>query len=639
MCGIVGLAGASDSALSAEAVWRMGASVARRGPDDEGYESWPGATLGHRRLSIFDLSTAGRQPMVTEDRAVAVTFNGAIYNFRELRRELEQCGSSFRSQSDTEVILRGYREWGIERLVERLQGMFAFALWDNRDRTLHLVRDRLGVKPLLYAARDGQIAFASSAQAFQALGWTGRLDDQALADFLEYGYVTEQRTVYAGISKLPAATVLKWKNGRCSQHRYWTAPEVDEQQRISFEQAVEETERLLLAAVRRRLVADVPVCALLSGGIDSSLVCWAIAELGADITAYTVATPGDPWDESSDARRTAEALGIRHRELNMTPDVAADVSTLVSAYGEPFACASALGMLDLSGEIKSNATVLLTGDGGDDAYLGYPEHLNLYTAQRLARFLPLSTSAWQRARRFVPRRGPLRRLVHLVDYAIGGIGAVAAAHEGLPELAADDMLGERLRGSSVDARRVAWSTQSGGQVLSDFLEHDRNGRFVAEYLTKVDGATMYHALEARSPFLDTELWEFAGRLPYGLRLRQRRLKAVLRELARRKLGDRVAFGKKKGFGVPVQRWIAGPWRDAVADAFRDSLLDREGFVSAPAVLRRLEASAKAGWTPNRVWYAYVLESWLRQERAGEPPAGSSAPRSLAVAAGHVVGQE
>jgi len=208
-------------------------------------------------------------------------------------------------------------------------------------------------------------------------------------------------------------------------------------------------------------------------------------------------------------------------------------------------------------------------------------------------------------------------MVHFADYAAGGLGAVACAHEGIPELEADGMLGERLRGQTVDARRIPWSGKSGRHVLSSFLEHDREGRFASEYLTKVDGATMYHALEARSPFLDTDLWEFGAALPYSVRLRGGRLKAVLRELARRRVSERVAFGKKRGFGVPVQRWTAGPWRGAVEESFRHSVLHKEGWLDASAILHRLESPETDGWAPQRLCYAYVLESWLKHERSAE----------------------
>ena len=616
MCGIAGLVGLGDGVEAQARVSRMVHALERRGPDGFGFEAWPGAVLGHRRLAIFDLSEAGRQPMLSPDRRVGCVFNGAIYNWRALRRELETRGYEFKSQTDTEVLVHGYNEWGIDELVGRLRGMFAFGLWDNQERKLFLVRDRLGVKPLLYFADDKSIAFASTARALKAGGFGSRIDEQSVVEYLEFGYVTEMRSIYEGVLKVPAATILEWSDGSASTREYWHPPAVASSTKISFDEAVAETERLFLDAVERRLQADVPVGALLSGGVDSSLVCWAVAHLGGDVTAFTIGTPGDPWDETEDALATARSLGIRHRVLELSADDAPNVNELVQAYAEPFACASALGMLRVSRAVASSATVLLTGDGGDDVFLGYPEHKNLWMAEKLARTLPeAAASAWQSSRGVLPRKGALKRAASFLNYATGGLGAVACAHDGLPAYRRHHLLGERLKDADVAQRSLPWSLASARRVLEEFLEYDRRTRFVGEYMTKVDGATMYHALEARSPFLDQELWEFAAGLPFEIRLRRSTLKAVLRELARRRVNERVAAGKKRGFGVPVGRWIAGRWRESVEEALNDSLLDREGWIRKDAASYLLKHAVEKGEAPNQLWYIFVLESWLRNERA------------------------
>jgi asparagine synthase (glutamine-hydrolysing) len=629
MCGIAGLVGEPDGRAARATVETMVRALERRGPDGAGVETWDGAVLGHRRLAIFDLSEAGRQPMTSADGTVSIVFNGAVYNFLALRAELEARGRRFRSQTDTEVLVEGYREWGIDALVARLRGMFAFGLWDDAARRLFLVRDRLGVKPLFYAARpDGTLAFASTARALRRAGLAGGLDERAVAEFLEFGYVTDDRSIYEGVRKVAAANIVEWsERGGVSAREYWTPPSAVETDdaKVSFGEAVEETERLFLRAVEMRLHADVPVGALLSGGVDSSLVCWAVARLGGDVTAYTVGTPGDPWDETADARATAGELGIRHKVLDVSADDAPEVGELSAAYGEPFACASALGMLRVSRAVSSEATVLLTGDGGDDVFLGYPEHKHFLLAERLARATPTwAARAWLTARGRVPRVGPLRRAASFMNYAAGGLGAVACAHDGLPSYRRQGILGERLEDASVEQRRIEWSQESARSLLTEFLKYDRRTRFVGEYLTKVDGATMHHALEARSPFLDQELWEFAAALPYSVRLRGGTLKAVLRELARRRVGERVAVGAKRGFSIPVQRWVAGRWRAKVADSLRDSLVEQHGWVRSAAALKRLDESARRGWAPNQLWYVYVLESWLRREES--EASSSSSPR-------------
>jgi asparagine synthase (glutamine-hydrolysing) len=614
MCGIAGAAGFSNREAATQAVAAMTAALARRGPDGSGLEAFDAAVLGHRRLSIFDLSEAGRQPMTTPDRSTSVVFNGAIYNFHELRAELVAAGYRFHSQTDTEVLLHGYVEWGIDRLVARLRGMFAFGLWDDRRRKLFLVRDRLGVKPLIYSAGSSGIFFASTARALRQAGLADDVDPQAVGEFLEWGYVTDGRTIYRNVSKLPAATILEWTEGAFSTREYWTPPTAASKG-PSFEEAVEETERLFLKAVQLRLEADVPVGALLSGGVDSSLVCWAVSKLGADISAFTIGTPGDALDESADARRTAETLKLRHRVIDLAPGDTPSAEELVSAYGEPFACASALGMLRVSKTVRDSATVLLTGDGGDDVFLGYPEHKHFFLTGKLARALPSPVGAlWRTVRAALPHQGIFGRAAHFADYATGGLGAVTRAHPGFDVYRDLGMLGERLAGIRITNREIPLSSASARRLLSEFLVYDRSGRFVGEYLTKVDGATMHYALEARSPFLDQELWSFAAGLPYAVRLHDGKLKAVLRELARRRISAEVAFGKKRGFGIPVGRWLVTRWREEFEIMFHGSELARQGWIRETGVLAEFNRAVARGGASNQLWYLFVLECWLRQEQ-------------------------
>ena len=630
MCGIAGIVGAGERGQALEAVLAMTDALSRRGPDGQGVHGWPSAVLGHRRLAIFDLSPAGSQPMLSPDGLVGIVFNGAIYNFPALRSELIALGHVFQSRTDTEVLVNGYVEWGIDRLVEKLVGMFAFALWDDRSEKLWLVRDRLGVKPLVYAERGGTIAFASTVRALRAAGHANELSETAIVDFLRFGFVPDEETIYREARKIPAATIAEWSGGRLSQRTYWKPPAPADPESISFEEAVEETERLLLEAVSVRLKADVPVGALLSGGIDSGLVCWAIARLGGDVTAYTVGTPGDPWDETSAAADTARRLGIRHEVLQMTGSQNLDVGELVSAYAEPFSCASALGMLRASRAVASSAKVLLTGDGGDDVFLGYPRHRHLHLAGRLARLLPDSFfRAWRAKGLSVPRVGPLRRAAALLDYATGGLDAYLAAGEGLRPFVERDLLGPRLQ----NAAPSPWWRPSripAAEALAESLELERRTRFVAEYMTKVDGATMHYGLEARSPFLDQRLWEFASALPFALRLRGYRLKAVLRALARRRLGAAVAARRKRGFGVPAERWIVGPSRGNLRAVLDDSHLVREGMINA-APLRAILESPEP---PSGVaWSLFVLESWLARESQEESSSTGNGASALAFSVG------
>jgi asparagine synthase (glutamine-hydrolysing) len=615
MCGIAGIVGVIDPPVAEGAVRKMVCALARRGPDAGGIESWGEAVLGHRRLAIYDLSEAGRQPMVSADRSLGIVFNGSIYNYRELREELIARGYIFGSHTDTEVLIHGYREWGLDKLISKLRGMFALGLWDDRIRKLYLVRDRLGVKPLVFSICNRVLIFASTIRALRVAGFVGDLDENAVTDFLEFGFITDARSIYRGAVKVPAASIIEWSNGTLNKRKYWVPPIAATSPTPSFHEAVEETERLFLRSVEVRLHADVPVGALLSSGIDSGLVCWAAAKLGGDVTAYTIGTPGDPEDEAMAAGATARIIGIKHQVLEMSERDAPEIGELVSAYAEPFACASALGMLRVSRAIAPSAKVLLTGDGGDDVFLGYPRHLHLWLAGKLARGLPSTAKhAWLACRSAFPRIGPLRRAAALFDYATGGLGAVVGNSAGLWSYGVNGLLGDRLLSLPLDRRRTSWSIDPGCRILADFLDYERQTRFVGEYMTKVDGATMHYALEARSPFLDHVLWEFASSLPFEVRLHRGRLKAILREVARRRIAKEVARRGKRGFSIPVQRWMVGRWRSEVETALRESILNKEGWIRSGSVLSQLELAVRKGWAPYQLWYLFVLESWMRHEQ-------------------------
>ena len=617
MCGIAGVVGQNDSAVAIATVQKMISILARRGPDGEGIEAWDGVVLGHRRLAIFDLTDAGKQPMLTPDRALGVVFNGAIYNYRDLRHELLSSGYAFASHTDTEVLLHGYAEWGLDRLVGRLRGMFAFALWDNRAKKLFLVRDRLGVKPLVFAVKDHVLAFASTVRALSVAGYSGDLDEEGINGFLEFGFFPDHRCIYRGVTKVPAASIVEWSEGNVSTRRYWAREPEPRLQKISFRDAVHEARRLLLDAVKVRLHADVPVGALLSGGVDSGLVCWAVQELDGDVTAYTVATPGDPWDEAAAAKETAGALHLKHRVVEMSEDETPEIDDLVSAYAEPFGSASALGMLRVCRAISrsSGVKVLLTGDGGDDVFLGYPRHRNLWIADKLSRHLPLPAMGWwwRASRAWVPRVGPLRRAAALLEYTTRGLDGVVDYSTGLQRDVTDGLVGDRLkRARAIPTMRGLRQSERG--VLSEFLDYEFNNRFVGEYMTKVDGAAMHYGIEARAPFLDQYLWEFATSIPFDIRLHRGQLKAVLRQLVREEIGAVVARRPKRGFSIPVQRWIVRRWRTWVETLLRDSVLERENWIRPGAALKQLTESAGTGSAPLQLWYVIALEAWIRHER-------------------------
>jgi asparagine synthase (glutamine-hydrolysing) len=590
----------------------MTQSMVRRGPDGDGLQQWPGAILGHRRLAIFDLSPLGKQPMLSPDGQTGVVFNGAIYNFLALRGELQQAGYRFKSQSDTEVLLHGYAHWGIDELIRRCRGMFAIGIWDQTKHALYLVRDRLGVKPLLYAEAADGIAFASTAEALRAGGFAGELDEEAVLEFLEFGFVSDQRVIYGGLHKVPAGTIVEFRNGRRTERVYWQLPRPAPDAAIRFEDAVEETEKLLIEAVRLRLQADVPVGALLSSGIDSTLICWAMTQLNAKITAYTVATPGSASDESAAAALTARQLGIPHEIVSLTSGESRGMEALIAAYGEPFGCSSALGMLGVCQSVKGKATVLLTGDGGDDVFLGYPFHKHFLHAERTARMIPETVARRWPALGGWLGNGMLRRPKHFIDYATGGLGAVTRVHDGLPYYERLGLLGPRLVGRTIRQRQIELSPASGRQLLADFLQYEQNNRFAGEFMTKVDGGAMYHSIEARSPLQDQLLWEYAAKLPIYLRLHQGSGKAILREIVRRRVGASVANRPKKGFTVPVNEWLSGDWSEQLRQQLGEgSRLDRLGWIAGKRIDGALAEAHKSGRARNQLWYLLVLEHWLQ----------------------------
>jgi asparagine synthase (glutamine-hydrolysing) len=597
------------------AVRKMMAAMPRRGPDSEGLSAWPGAVLGHKRLAILDLSPGGHQPMLSEDGNTGIVFNGCIYNFREIRAELEGLGHRFHSQCDTEVLWRGYLEWGVDALVERLRGMFAFAIWDHPRRRLTLVRDRLGVKPLVYAARDGGIAFASTVGALRTAGFAGEIDPRAVLEYLEFGYVTDGRAICQGLQKLPAATILEWSGGETRQRQYWKPPAIGQASRIAFEEAVEETERLLVESVRLRLVSDVPIGVLLSGGIDSTLVCWAMRQSGANIKAFTVRAADDPSDESAAAAGTARALGVPHQIVDM-PAHDFELDEFTDAFSEPFSSSSAQAMLWVSKLVKPAATVLLTGDGGDDVFLGYPLFRNAWWAERVARGLPAAAAPVARG---LSRLIPHRRMRHFVEYSAGGIGAHIRAHDGLPYYRAHAMLGERLAERSLPLREIPPSHASARRLLEDVFDYQLRTYFSGEFLPKVDGATMHYSIEARGPFLDQKLWEFAAALPAEVRFHGGALKAVLREIVRRRVSAEAAARPKRGFTVPVERWLADRWSGMLDRLRGETRLERGGWIRPGSLAGPVREAVGRRWVPQQIWHLLVLEHWLEKNDVRSTP--------------------
>jgi asparagine synthase (glutamine-hydrolysing) len=374
---------------------------------------------------------------------------------------------------------------------------------------------------------------------------------------------------------------------------------------------------LILDAVELRLVSDVPIGTLLSGGIDSTLVCWALSRLKADVRAFTVGTPDDPQDESLQARDTALRLGVPHEIIDLRLDEPPPFEELTAAYSEPFASPSAMGMLRVSRAAASKATVLLTGDGGDDVFLGYPFFLNAWKAQNLAERLPGSSPQIWNAVRPLARRVPaLRRASNFLDYAVGGIGAYGRVRLGLPYFTERGLQGPMLRQLDVAYRRQPASLASARRLVAEVFAFHRRMHFTSEFMTKVDGGTMYYSLEARCPLLDHRLWEYAAALPPALHFHGGRLKAVLREIVRRHAGPEIAFRRKQGFTIPVEKWLASKWRSHLSELKEGTMLAREGWIEAKQLSAAVDEALTRDEISKQLWHTLVLERWLRRDRPG-----------------------
>jgi len=614
MCGILGVIGISRCPAHLERAREL---MLHRGPDDGGLAELGGAWLGFRRLAILDLSGAGHQPMTSADGRVALVFNGEIYNHRELRCELE-AAYPFSSRTDSEVLLAGYAAWGFDALLRRIDGMFAFAIWDSRSGVLHAARDRLGKKPFFYAHKSGQLAFASTLNALRELQ-AANIDEAALDDYLTYQAVPSPRTIFKGILKLPPAHSLSFdaRTGALRIKRYWDvlyAPK----RRIREAEALDELEHLLRAAVRRRLESDVPLGAFLSGGVDSSLVVALMAQEASGRVETVVAGFDDPaFDERPLARKVAAATGVRLHEHVVRPDMLADLPRIIWHYGEPLADVSIVPTYYVAQAGKAHFTVVLNGDGGDEAFGGYARPVVARAAQTYRRLLPAG------ARQIlggvlggIDGSSPLKKL-----------GMLARAGADTAEAAFTYDRAFRLWRSAAytpgllrrvgdhdpdDLYRRVWRRAQGTDDVDRALYGDLTTYLPDQLLVKMDVSTMAHSLEARSPLLDTAVIEFAAWLPTSLRLRGYTTKYLLKRLAERHVPREALYRCKRGFVMPVDEWLRGELRPYVDAALRSAEFTERDWINPCFVWRALDEhmSGRRFWGQH-LWTLFVLEIWAR----------------------------
>ena len=636
MCGIAGVldsSAATSGALTRHAV-AMADSIAYRGPDDHGLWSDPevGIALTHRRLAIVDLSPAGHQPMISADGRFIVIFNGEIYNFMDLRSELEARGVQFRGHSDTEVMLEAFAIYGIAPTVKRLIGMFTIAVWDRRERALCLVRDRLGIKPLYWMKQGSLFLFGSELKALRAYpNWSPRIDRSAVAAFMRHNYIPAPHTIYEGVYKLEQGTILTlpWSS---EPHidKFWDARSVAKAGlaaplNATDHEMVDRLEMLLGDAVKRRMIADVPIGAFLSGGIDSSTVAALMKAANAGpVRTYTIGFEHSGYDEATHAAAVAKHLGTDHTEMTVTPQDALDViPKLAEMYDEPFADSSQIPTYLVSAMTRRHVTVALSGDGGDELFGGYTRYQQTSRLTRL-RLLPRPLrSAIARAIAAVPA-DRWTRLMRVIPASIRPSQIGDKMHK-LSGILPSDSETELYRGlvSHWEPGDVVLGAREHKGVLwdptidRDFPTLMERMQFLDlvtylpdDILTKVDRASMTVALEARVPLIDHRVVEFAWRLPSEMKVRGGTSKWLLRQVLYRHVPKALVERPKMGFAIPIGDWLRGPLRSWADNLLAESRLHSAGYFDAAAI-RRIWDEHVSGRANRQylLWNVLMFEAW------------------------------
>jgi asparagine synthase (glutamine-hydrolysing) len=620
MCGIAGFSDrvhrTSRREMDFALVHWMCEVMRHRGPDDEGIHVEDGVGLGMRRLSIIDLAT-GHQPIHNEDESVWVVFNGEIYNYRELRADLEGRGHHFRTAGDTETIVHAYEEWG-EQVFSRLRGMFGIALWDRRTRTLLLARDRAGIKPLYYTQHGDRLYFGSELKSLLAAGAVDTsVDAESLDHYLTFLYTPRDRSIFKGTSKLPPGHMLRWRHGRLDVRAYWEIG-ARETFRGSSEEAAEHLRFLLADAVRSHMVSDVPLGAFLSGGVDSSAVVALMSESsGRPVKTFSIGFDEPQYDELEHARAVARRFGTEHHEFVVRPDALGILDALIDHFDEPFADSSAIPTWYVSGMARQHVTVVLSGDGGDELFGGYDRYLPHPRVLRFDRLpLPgryrLASTLWPWMPHGMQGKNFLRHVS--LDPDDRFIDSVVLFRDDEKAALYTAEFRASLRGSS--ARAVL---QQQLERFSRLPAHSRMMRLDFEtylpedVLTKVDRMSMAHSIESRVPLLDNHVIEFAATLPSSLKIHNGRRKHVLKEAVADLLPPGILDRRKQGFGVPLDVWFRGRLRDLFADVLSSARTRQRGYFR-PAFVERIVQEHLSGRRDHtlRLWQLLVFELWHRR---------------------------
>jgi asparagine synthase (glutamine-hydrolysing) len=619
MCGIAGIATTDlDAKVHAETIRVMCHAIVHRGPDDEGHYVASGVGLGIRRLSIIDLP-GGRQPIHNEDQTIWVVFNGEIYNFPELRRELQARGHTFYTHSDTEVIVHLYEESG-SGCVDKLRGMFAIAIWDEPQKKLLLARDRLGKKPLHYALHQGQLYFGSEMKSLLSVApGLADVNPRGLLEYLNFGYIPDPLTAFTGIHKLPPGHLLEFTSGKITIRQYWDVPAYDTYFPESEEECLAELERRVFEATRIRLISDVPLGAFLSGGVDSSTVVAMMARASSGpVKTFSIGFTKDDFNEAHYARMVADTFATEHHELILEPDVVQTVELLTSSLEEPFGDSSMLPTYYVSQLARKHVKVALSGDGGDEMFAGYDRY-RIHNDRRIFEYIPEWVRRLYRSQVFphLPLAVKGRKFSYNVSLPwneryIDSLSFLPVLERDVPLLS--DGFREILRrgDNPGNALQRHFTDTPARDPLSQLLYVDTKTYLLGDILTKVDRMSMLNSLEVRVPLLDHQLVEWAAGLSSHWKLRGRRQKYILLKLAERiGVPHQALYRRKQGFALPLSHWMRHELKEMLSVLLEPRSLQR-GYFEPAAVRKLMNDHQESGRDlSDQLWRLLIFELWHR----------------------------
>ena len=620
MCGIAGIVSkAAGQRIESATIHRMCQAIVHRGPDEEGIFVKDGTGLGMRRLSIIDLA-GGQQPVFNEDRTAWIVFNGEIYNFPELREGLLKRGHRFSTHSDTEVIVHLYEEMGPD-CVNKLRGMFAFALYDERRQKLLMARDRLGKKPLHYALQGQRLLFGSEIKAILAVApELATVNNEALLQYMYFGYVPDPLTAFTTIQKLPPGHLLEFENGKINVRQYWDLPQYSTHPPRSEEECLEEMEHRLAEAVRIRLISDVPLGALLSGGTDSSTVVALMARASSNpVKTFAIGFRNQEFNEAPYARMVAEKFGTDHHELIVEPDVFETVETLTSSLEEPFGDSSMLPTYYVSQMARKHVTVALSGDGGDEIFAGYDRYA-IHLRRRVFERIPSGARRFYREKLhpLLPRDMRGKKFSYHVSLPwreryVDAISLVPAFERDIPLLSDEFRAVRRESGDPEDVMYRYFEQAPAKDPVSQMLYVDTKTYMVGDILTKVDRMSMATSLEVRVPILDHEFVEWATGLPLDWKIRGGKQKYILRKLAERVGVPReVLYRPKQGFALPLVHWLKYELKELIMSVLLDPRTLQRGYFEARGVRQLLDEHFRGRRSHSgQIWRLLIFELWHR----------------------------